>query len=645
LQPLYNVPTTQDARGSGELSANFYKGITRIEECVPPHEFEIAFFPDKFDPKTAGMLARSCAVVWVCDNAPNFSGMTAENMALLMGSTTNIDRLLSTTTLRLSAETAVDPFVKLILQTLLRAHSSATKDNYNFKEQFQRYVKDFHGGDILSFMERVKELDRNVVYYFIALLDETLLSQMPFLMESSEAIYETRAQLLEWYADVGGDDTTRMKAKELRLDRKIASVRGAINEARLNIDSVRFRQWIEQNQLTEFSTFVRQSVPAIPGLNDVADKTKIQSMFLSAHREPAIRALFSIVECYAEFCRNPDYGIASFLGRRIRHGTLKGTLLNGINDQNEIAIPPSVSTQYQSWTRDFSAEINRFSERLHFQDKAANKNGIISAEVDSTKKWQACLVCLNSIFEQSQQDYGVTNIPKIIEQYCWFVFEYELETLRGKIADARSQWGTLKLRHSWSDTDIIAFERSINITLNDRFSTVLSWFRKPPNISPIAEINHVIEVVLKEAKDEYATFSPDFEFVGKTDLQLSGAIYYIIYDALTIAVRNAAKHGRHPGKLTIETAVVDVGPNEVLDIAVTSELLEGDTIDKALNRIEIAGNGGARDADIVEGLSGIRKLKKMESERSILSYNVSRCDLFGKNLRVEIRFPFKGLVE
>lgn len=32
-----------------------------------------------------------------------------------------------------------------------------------------------------------------------------------------------------------------------------------------------------------------------------------------------------LLACYSEFCSNNMFGIASYLGRRIRHGTFKGT--------------------------------------------------------------------------------------------------------------------------------------------------------------------------------------------------------------------------------------------------------------------------------------------------------------------------------
>lgn len=646
LQPLYDLPDMRTTSIAARFfAADFFCEARRVDDLVPTTTSDIDATPARFDRATAGSLTRSCGLVWICDGTADFSNTSKEEMALLMGQTFEIDRLLSADTLRHAAGTATDKFVKLILQTLLRAHSASTRDNYDFKDQFQKYVRAHHGGDILKFMDAVRSLDARIVNYFVTLLDETLLSQMAFLMDSSEKIYDTRARLLEWYSTSAGDPGARDKAKQLRLDRKIAAVRGAINETRLNIDSVRFRQWIDQNKLSEFSDFIRQAVPNLPQISDLTDNSKRSTLFLTAHRDPNKRALVGLTDCYDTFCRNPDFGIASFLGRRIRHGTLRGTLLNGLHAASDPSIPASVLVQYQNWLKTYSASIDVLASRLYFKSRTATREGVISADFDTEQKWQVSLICLSQIFKDAQQDHGVLLMPHLIEQYCWLVFEIELAKVQTIIGEARLKWGTLKLRHSPSDHAAAGFERSINVTLDNHFATVTSWFRKPPNISPVAELSHIISVVIQEARDEYATFEPKVDINGAQGLELSGSTYYVVYDALTIAVRNAAKHGIHPGCIGIEAHVRDVGPAQVLDIEVVSDLKSHDRVENVLARIEDAGLAGASDADVVEGWSGIRKLKKMERDLRIVSFGCSAGTQSLNNLKVSISVPFKGLIK
>ncbi len=646
LQPLYDLPDFRPAPGSAarKATSEFFGPTRDILELVPPADASFDPLPSRFDVLTAGILTRSCAVVWVCEREPDFSSIDKADLASLMGNTFEIDRLLSTEVLRRGSASATDQFVELILQTLLRAHSDATRDSYSFKAKFQSYVRQHHDGRILQFVDEVRSLSVNVVHYFISLLDETMLSQMAFLMPSSDAIYETRAELLEWFAEIADDELFLKKAGQLRLDRKIAAVRGAINETRLNIDGVRFRQWIEQNKLTEFSDFIRQSLPNLPAIGELTDSSKASTRFLTAHREPTIRALQALVECYDEFCRNADFGIASFLGRRIRHGTLRGTLLNGLPDPANAKLPGSVLAQYDAWRQGFSASIDGFAGRLYFREKAVHKDGLLSAEINSPQQWQLCLVCLKAVYDRGQQDSGILFVPSLIEAYCWFIFESELAKGQASVGEAKAKWGTLKLPHS-NDEVSAAFEKSVNIGVNDQFLTVASWFKKPPNISPVAQLDHVMQVVLREARDEYATFNPRIEYTGERDLQLVGSTYYVTYDALSIAVRNAAKHGRHPGGLWIGVSVQDAGSAKVLAIRVESLLKSDDTFEAAMARVDEAGRAGPQDADIVEEGSGMRKLQKWQSERRILSFELHRSETRKDGICVSFTLPFEGIVE
>ena len=406
-----------------------------------------------------------------------------------------------------------------------------------------------------------------------------------------------------------------------------------------------------QRWRTDFSDFIRQPAPSLPTISSLVDHSKAPTQFLAAHREPTKLALLALVQCYEEFCRNPDFGIASFLGRRIRHGTLRGTLLNSLPTTEVSELPALAQAQYREWAKDLSRSIDGLVDRLYFKDKATHKDGLLNAEINTEQKWQICLVCLTRIYNQAQKDHGVIFVPNLIEQYCWLIFEAELANVQAAIAEAKSQWRMLKLRYSMGEDAVAAFERNTNIALGDQFSTVLSWFRKPPNISPVAEFEHIIEVVVQEARDEYSSFDPKVVFTGASDLELSGTTYYVVYDALTIAVRNAAKHGRHPGEICISAEMKDAegvketGSARLLEIEVTSLLKNTDDVDNVLAMIENAGRAGAVNADVVEGLSGIRKLKKMESDRSILGFLFSRIPASPDRLLTKIIIPFNGLVE
>jgi hypothetical protein len=377
---------------------------------------------------------------------------------------------------------------------------------------------------------------------------------------------------------------------------------------------------------------------------DAADKKKLAEVRLTAHRDPISRAIVAVMESYREFCVNSDFGVASYLGRRIRHGTLRGTLLDGLPDEDNYSLSPSALFQYRQWHAIFAKSIAGITSRLHFVNKGAPKGAMISADIDSKEKWDAVLVCLSKIYEQSQTDHGAAGIGLTIEQYCWYIFEVELRAVRDGIAEARNQVEALKIRSHLGDADAIRFERDVSISLSASFNAIASWFNKPPNISPVAQLSDIVDVVLREAKAESLTYDPQVSTTG-LDLELSGGVYYYVYDALTIIVRNAAKHAAQSGELLIDARVEEQSQGSVLLIEVSSRTRANDSALAAVARMEKAGLPGPANADVVEGGSGVRKLKKMQVDRAILDFEVRPDTRRGQLITVAVWLPLTGFVQ
>lgn len=645
LQRLYSVPEQRDADSVGvnPYETRFFRGVSTVEDLLPG-EYEIFdALPTRFDREVAGSLSRTCGLVRATSNNPDFSQINALQIGRLMGRTAEVDRLLAPVTLRAGSLSARDPFVVLILLILLRAHSPLTLDLFNFKRNFQQYVRAECGGDIITFVESVYNIDKGIVEYLVPLLDETTLSQVPFLVNTAEGVYEARAAILEWFASRFDEPTYRDKAKQLRIDRKIAAVRGQINDTRINIDGLRFRQWIESSKQSEFSGLIRQETVAAPYIEDAMNRRSFSEIRLTAHRDPNARATVAIMDIYTEFCINADYGIASYLGRRIRHGTLKGTLLDNLPVPDEYKVTASVKLQYERWLESFKSVINNITDMLHFKGRGTSGSAIISPDVDTKEKWDIVMVCLRAIFDRSKIDHGATIIPVLIEQYCWYVFEVELRGVQEAMLAARSDSTVFRARSSIADVAAANFEKAVNLVVTNHFNTVASWFKKPPNISPVAEIGNILEVVKREAQAEYAAFQPEIKIRGH-DIKLSGGVYYHVYDALSVVVRNAAKHGQYPGVLVVDAQRIVGATGESLTINVQSVVKDDDTASNGVNRMYAAGGGGAANADVVEGLSGIRKLEKMKLDGALVDFCIvpSDCNTL---IEVEVAFALTGTAQ
>ncbi|MCZ4324690.1 hypothetical protein, partial [Pseudomonas anguilliseptica] len=78
---------------------------------------------------------------------------------------------------------------------------------------------------------------------------------------------------------------------------------------------------LKDHQLERMLTLIRSGALQ----KDTLESLNISTINSSQGNESEFMKILG--ECYKEFCENRIFGIASFLGRRIRHGTLRGTLL------------------------------------------------------------------------------------------------------------------------------------------------------------------------------------------------------------------------------------------------------------------------------------------------------------------------------
>src|SRR5690348_15807595 len=102
-----------------------------------------------------------------------------------------------------------------------------------------------------------------------------------------------------------------VRASTDRIERQVSRVRNEIDDYRVYVDPSRFSSWIEDEMMIELNRALTSTGPGNKGVSIHCDDT-ILSMIIR--------------QCYNAFCSNSVFGIASYIGRRIRHGTFHGHL-------------------------------------------------------------------------------------------------------------------------------------------------------------------------------------------------------------------------------------------------------------------------------------------------------------------------------
>jgi hypothetical protein len=217
-------------------------------------------------------------------------------------------------------------------------------------------------------------------------------------------------------------------------------------------------------------------------------------------------------------------------------------------------------------------------------------------------------------------------IPYIITDYCWRCVEEDLKIIRKKLGEFRSKYGTFVFDFKELNVNekklIQEFCHEINTKITDKFRTIITWFNKPSIASPSANLVLLFKAVLSEVKDRVEGFNPRVKInIDESRFTLSGGLYFVLYDAMNILIFNAAKHGKKDGAL--EFLVDDSFSANSIKLSIVSETNSFNDLVLAQTRINECLSKNFENAHIVEGESGIKKLKQMEEEGYIREVNYS----------------------
>jgi hypothetical protein len=349
--------------------------------------------------------------------------------------------------------------------------------------------------------------------------------------------------------------------------------------------------------------------------------------------------------CYREFCDNKSFGIASYLGRRIRHGTFKGLAESGMKEilkdrQYKVILEDKeFNENYNIWLTDYFSMVEALvKDSLQIKSKK-KPNGLITTEIDNSYKTKVAKQLVNEILTIYSKESGVIQLPSIIIDYCWRMVEYDLAKTRKLLSEKKSSHGVFSFSPKCSDLQTkrlySKFIQDVNSLTGQKFRQMASWFNKPSYASPSTDIYLLFNAVISEVKDRVTDFRPIID-VGDKSFSVNGGTYYVIYDAISVLIYNAAYHGKKDGKILFLVTYNE--DDDSIKIDLKTEIISLEEMSSAKQKIEIALANSDEDAYVIENNSGIKKLKKLEREGSVSNVNFYVIE---KNLFLCFDFTFK----
>ena len=604
LDGRFPVPT----RGAAVLA----KPLSSVADLVRKRDHALDI--DRIRPESCGAFHRDIALIASVETA-RLGPVTGAELNILLDETLDVAGLFSKAELsEWLPRRPSDPLYEFLRTAVSNDAEQRNVSKHALRRALQKLVQQSFNGDIVQLLEHVDSENGHVSAHLYSLCSEAFLTELYDLYAEADQVMEAQASILEWRGARKNDLDAANRAKSHRLNLRLRRVRGAIDETRIYVDPLRFLHWLHEEcggELRFLSGLAGEILADTDRTISLKDAVRVAV-------QPRLRLLDLLDLCYYEFCTNKIYGVTSFIGRRIRHGTLHGHLVLEFRPEVQRSIEefkvcaPRFSRHLEGWLAQFDAAVKLMAaDRIHVRSKEKPK-GLIIAKVDEPDKHAVAEAMLDAVATTMRDRSQLPRSLAVIQEFCWLLFEVDLKRTRDAVEAMRREFVIHVDQPNFAERPDLERRvndriRALNSSLQLRFEQVRSWLTRPTNLSPSASVALLFEAVLNEVRQRYPGFEPRLDIAGADDIELLGHRFHFFYDALYILVDNAAKHGTRHGVLGVyvESSTADDRHFHV-SVSVRSDL---EFPADAQVRIDDAMRAEVGDAMMTEIRSGIRKLR------------------------------------
>jgi len=585
--------------------------------------------------ETSGNVSRSAIFNYWLYKTEGQIGFDREHLLTLMGKTIDLARTVPIAATRTAARLSQDKLVKLILLLLLGKRSKNELDSFQLRKLLESLTINEYDGSLVNLVEAYQFSHPYVAQYIYEIATEDFLAKLNKLAPHLSDIPDIRASLHEWMAKFTGDEHYFERARAVRIDHQLNRVRNEIDDHRIYVDPSRFSSWIEDEMMFE--------------LNSALTTTGSGKKSVAVSCDESVLTMV-MTQCYSAFCSNAVFGIASYIGRRIRHGTFHGHLYSSVVNHIEglekflpLMRDHQFSSRWNEWKVGYNNAISEIiKEKLHVRS-TVKPYGLLQPDVYSPFKQEIRSAAVNTIIANHTESKSTDGLDHVITDYCWRLAENDLLVVMTYLKSQRISLKNLPLLDEVIsaapplESRLAAeFKRELIHTIDNKLSSICGWFKRPSNLAPKASLSLLYDAVVCEVKDTVPQFNPRTEVSSNGDIELIGGVYHIMYDSLAIVVSNAAKYGDPQKPVKRSFSVVNDGAEKRLIVEISSFICPRDKPEDIAEIVEQRKAANFDDANLYQGRSGIPKLMQLANIRQDFE-----VDFLGVvNNEVRVRFSY-----
>jgi hypothetical protein len=586
----------------------------------------------------SGTVTRSAIFNYWLHHTEGQIGFEKDDLLSLMGLTRDLARTVPIKAVRTAAMLAKDGLVKLILLLLLAKRSKNELDSFLLRKLLGEIAVKNHDGSLVKLVISYEITHPYVAEYIYDIATEDFLAKLNKLAPHRGDIPEIRASLHEWMAGFAKDDHFLQRARAVRIDHQLNRVRNEIDDHRIYVDPSRFASWIEDEMMLELDEALTSTGTGKKGVSVNCDETMLSLI---------------VTQCYSAFCSNAVFGIASFIGRRIRHGTFHGHLYSSVInpiEKNEkfqsLFRTPQFAAKWRVWKDAYNKAVEEIiKDRLHVYSKA-KPFGLLQPETYGPGKLEVLSAAVKNISTHYGETTSVAGIDQTIIDYCWRLAESDLVAVTRYL---RAQQTPLKNLLFLKDEVLTAaapsdlrladaFYRELELSIDRKQASMLGWFKRPSIVAPKALVSLLFDATVAEVKDMVPDFNPQAQDSSESEIELVGTVYHLVYDSLAVVIANAAKHGdrNFPVRRRFE---IPPGKEKRLIVEIASSIRPLDDPEEVSAVIERRKKANFQDANLYQGKSGISKLMLLAHTRQ--DFSLEQYEVVGNEVKVRLVYALE----
>lgn len=529
-----------------------------------------------------------------------------------------LERELETMHLNASADTKA--LVSVLALALFRGRSSDPDVDFEYRRSLRLYLESQYSGNVLEFISALLETNPSIAHYLAITLNENTVQKIYGLVKSpSEARMLCRDILLMIGHSLDCIDYI-IAAEAIDTRNKVSKLKKYFDTSRMFVDSVAMQDWLATNPSayhSEFKNLLPKLTATLTAVGEIPDTEtgKVKNVAIIGFTDTGERLLRSIAkEAFLEFCTNTEFGIESYLGRRIRHNTLRGVMTDPIHriasdpDHQTITADTDFGEALGNWMNQYERFIERMRNEL-LQFKSPGKpNGLFDPVLDPEEETTK-LALMN--LSQSLRVAGESLLHDQVIGFCWEQIAPQLTSAARKIRVSMAEEVKSMLYQSTSSfmgPEERRLQQELNEAIDSIFSKVSSWFRRPETGYTSATMTALCNIIDIEF-DRLDT--PTIVTSEQPGTEYYGLSVHKLYDCLAVLLQNAFRDADpfDPVRVTSHAEQIENTNLQRVFVSVFSKAREGQ-LAYCLTRINAALDAPETSNDMAtEGYSGLKKLK------------------------------------